>query len=54
LWPGTTYPDEPFEVGYGPESITVYCNGIDAYVTDDTGAEIEACLPQPDRLNSVR
>jgi hypothetical protein len=52
-WPGTTHPDEPFEVNYGLEAIVVYCNGIDAYVTDSTGIEIEACLPQPERINAA-
>ncbi|GAA1027564.1 hypothetical protein GCM10009557_09410 [Virgisporangium ochraceum] len=52
-WPGTTYPDEPFEVIHGPASIIVHCNGIDAYVTDGTGTEIEACLPQPERTNTA-
>jgi hypothetical protein len=39
-WPGSTRPDEPFDVIYHPGLIQVYFNGDDGWVTDVDGNEL--------------
>jgi hypothetical protein len=40
-WPGTTWPNEPFEVEYFPDMVRVHFNGDMAWVEDAEGREIE-------------
>ncbi|MEN3616203.1 hypothetical protein AAH979_42910 [Plantactinospora sp. ZYX-F-223] len=46
-WPGTTRQDEPFEVDYRHGSVTVHANGVDAYVMDLEGRDIECGYQRP-------
>ncbi|GIF63372.1 hypothetical protein Ais01nite_14070 [Asanoa ishikariensis] len=48
LYPGTTHPDEPFEVDYRPQSMTVHCNGLSADVTDSHGNELTCGHQRPE------
>ena len=50
VWPGTTRRDEPFEVDYRHRAITVHTNGVEAYVVDLDGREIECGHRRPGYL----
>jgi hypothetical protein len=47
-WPGTSRPDEPFDVNYYPGSIQVYFNGTVGWVSDLDGNELECGHQRPE------
>lgn len=40
-WPGTQLGDEPFQVGHGPDWVTVWANGHCFHLSDRNGNEID-------------
>jgi hypothetical protein len=47
-WPGTTRPNEPFDVEYYPGSIQVHFNGSEGWVTDLEGNELDCGHQRPE------
>lgn len=52
-WSGTLRRDEPFQVGYRPESVTVWVNGNCFHLSDTEGTAIDSADWQCPALNSA-